>query len=623
MNKKKQFATLYATNFCGVMNDNLLKMLVIYIASLWVDDELRALIVNATAGILVFPYLIFSPLAGKLPQFCKKLNIVRIAKLCELPIMGVAIAGFAMQNVIVALSAVLLMGFQSALYSPSKYGLIKDIGGIDGVSEGMGGMEAISFLGMLIGTVAASVLADKAGLGVHAFALVLLAVLGVAFSFVLRVKEEKESVETSARVFKFLRQTTQIVSKYKGLHAVIHMLSLFWWLSASLQTLLVLYCADELNMSNMQIGCLLALMAIGISVGCVLGGKIDHSHFLLGWVPMLGWLLGVLMVALFAVRMGVVATSIVVTFVAFVGGLFKIPLDAEIQKRVDTSELGAVLAYFNQISFVYIFLASATNILVLQFFPSRYIFLLIGLVFIVAPTIFIFCYRTVTCYFGRTMMHLHYDVHINNKELITKSDTNMLIWPQHQAVIDPMMLYAEFYNVPLRPLVDDGYFHIPVVGHVLSLFNAVAVPDLALSRSRSDVDKVRALDGIISDALSEGSNILFYPSGHITLDGSEQIGNRHLAYSTAQNLPAQTRVIAIRARGLWGSSWSRYGKRATPSIVKLLLLSLLRILTCWVLVTKKRRVDFEVVDITEQVKQWRTLTKQEFNRELEKWYNAD
>ena len=42
--------------------------------------------------------------------------------------MVVAAAGFLMHSTVLVLSSILLMGLQSALFSPSKYGLIRDIG---------------------------------------------------------------------------------------------------------------------------------------------------------------------------------------------------------------------------------------------------------------------------------------------------------------------------------------------------------------------------------------------------------------------------------------------------------------------------------------------------------------
>ena len=76
----KRFISLYITNFLSVLNDNALKTLVCFIAIAWSDEKYQSLIVSASAGALVLPYLFFSPLAGKLPNFCNKTRIIRIAK---------------------------------------------------------------------------------------------------------------------------------------------------------------------------------------------------------------------------------------------------------------------------------------------------------------------------------------------------------------------------------------------------------------------------------------------------------------------------------------------------------------------------------------------------------------
>ena len=62
-------------------------------------------------------------------RYIKKRKIVVWAKFAEMLIMVVAAAGFLMHSTGLVLSSILLMGLQSALFSPSKYGLIRDIGG--------------------------------------------------------------------------------------------------------------------------------------------------------------------------------------------------------------------------------------------------------------------------------------------------------------------------------------------------------------------------------------------------------------------------------------------------------------------------------------------------------------
>ena len=624
----RQFISLYLTNIFGVMNDNVLKALVCFVAATWVDEEYKALIVNSMAAAMVVPYVFLSPLAGRLPHFFRKIKIVRVAKMCEIPIMVVAVMGFYFQNIALAMSAVLLMGLQSALFSPAKYGLIKDIGGLEGISIGMGGMEAFAFLGMLIGTFVGSVMSDSDSLSMYALVLSALAGAGLLSSMTIRANESDTAEESSANPIKFIRESAAIVRKYKGLGQVIMLLSLFWWFSASIQIILIIHCGDALGMTNSQTGYLLATMAVGITIGCLLGGKINSDRYLLGIVPTLGIVAGLLMVIIFIIPFerfenGSVYFGILMTIVAITVGIFKIPLDAEIQKRVSTSELNVILAYFNLVSFIFILAASLTNIIITKFLPTTYVFLVDGVVMLVWSIYFTFNYKGPLCYGVRNIIHLHYDVKMEDKEALDVPEgQNLLILPMHRALIDPLILFAELYDYKLQPMVDARFWKNKFLGHILDLFDAVKVPDLRHG-GREGVEQVQKLDGIVKSQLENGANILFYPSGHITLDGRETIGNRRMAYNASKILPGKTRVVAIETHGLWGSRWSNYGLKKTAPIMPLLLKSMKFVLFLRFLTVKKRRVDIRFTDITDDIKQWSSLTRQDFNTKLEDFYNRE
>jgi len=621
MAKFKNFIPLYFTNIFGVINDNALKFIAAFVAVGWVSSEHNATVVNITAAALVLPYLLFSPLAGKLPKYFRKTRIVKTAKLAEFPIMLLALAGFYFQNLYITIASVLLMGLQSALFSPSKYGLIKDIGGEEGIARGMGGMEAFSFLGMLSGAVIGSFISDYNNIGIYAGVLLGLAALGYLSSLTIKADEGEADTDISANPIKFIKSTSKIISKYRGLNRVIHLLSLFWWLSASLQTLLMTYCPAEMGMTNFHTGCVLAIMAVGVALGCVISGRLDKNHFMVGRVHLIGMILAAVLLVIYCANVSTTVFTVLVTIVALLGGMFKIPLDAEIQKRVKTGELNIVLAYFNLISFVYIFAACITNILIINYLGIKYVFLFLAVIFGLASFVFTFVYKPVICTFTMRKMELHYRLEMEGEECLnTKEGENFLLLPTHRAVIDPLLLLGAFWKNNIQPLCDERFFRIPLIKGVLKHFDSVSVPDLR--KNRKGITQALQLDSIVTEQLNKGGNILFYPSGHVTTDGKETIGARRLAHDICAKLPEKTKVIGLRIHGLWGSEWSRYKKSATPNIVKLLLKSFFLIFTGLILFKKKRTVKFEFFDITSSVKEWSQLPKMEFNRKMEEFYNV-
>ena len=115
--------------------------------------------------------------------------------------------------------------------------------------------------------------------------------------------------------------------------------------------------------------------------------------------------------------------------------------------------------------------------------------------------------------------------------------------------------------------------------------------------------------------------MLLYPSGHITADGRESLGNRQLAYNAISQLPDDVEVIAIRIRGLFGSMWSRSGGVQAPPFVR----TLLKAIFIWPvsLFRRRRLVRIYAENITQKAIGWSQKTRGEFDKMLEDWYNAD
>ena len=101
---------------------------------------------------------------------------------------------------------------------------------------------------------------------------------------------------------------------------------------------------------------------------------------------------------------------------AFDLGFFKLPFDAEIQKVVKGPKLNTMLAYFNQVSFLFMLAASGCYALVSWLFGPRAFLLLLAVAFFVAPVAFAASYRPVLLFVGRWIFARRYRVEIDGME---------------------------------------------------------------------------------------------------------------------------------------------------------------------------------------------------------------
>lgn len=370
MNKsvKTSWLPLFITNFLGVLNDNYLKYLVFFISTTWMMKDQESIVIMLASALFVLPYIAFSPIAGKLARDHAKAKIIQRAKLYEIPIMAIASLGFILQNVTITMFAIFLMGLQSCLFSPAKYGIIRDIGGKEGIPFGTGAMEMLTFMGVLIGTYIAGVTSDISLIEslspyrtlIVCAALIFFAVIGWLFSLKITPKETvpDDEDETTLNPILFLIRSYKWSKQIKGLNIVIIGLATFWAIGSLLQMNITVHCRNVLQLSDTATSTIMALVAIGIGAGCYLTGVISNKKLKMFLVPIGGVGMLVCVSTIFIVNPSTIFFTVLIVLTAFFAGIFKIPLNSFIQDRVHGRKLGLILAYNNLMLFTFILLSA-------------------------------------------------------------------------------------------------------------------------------------------------------------------------------------------------------------------------------------------------------------------------
>lgn len=463
-NKTTNWFPLFSTHFAGAFNDNLLKNLICFIGVLWVAKGNESTVIMIASALLVVPYIFLSPLAGRISKTMSKRKVMVIAKIAEIPIMFIAVAGFLYQSIELVLIAMMIMGIQSALFSPSKYGLIRDIGGNDGISFGTGTMEMLTFSSILIGTFVAGLVSDVKN---HQLWFVIILLIGVAitgYMLSLLIKAEESATESgkddTINPIKFVNDSYNWAKKINGLNMVIFSLGMFWFIASFIQMNLLIYCPQILHLSNTQTSLIMASMAVGIGLGCFAAGAIARKRVETGLIPIGGIGLSISLLCIFLFNPSTIGFTILLVLASFFGGFFKVPLNAWIQDKVEGRKLGDMLAYDNLIEFIFILFSAGLFGLLEKMVGTKFIFLIIALSAIASTLITLFripsiktmFLRLILQFFGNIIFHFH----IYGKENLPKKQGGILTG-NHISLLDLFLITSSVPRIMRFVLVQDFF----------------------------------------------------------------------------------------------------------------------------------------------------------------------
>jgi len=379
----KRWIPLFFMNFFAVLNDHNLKNMISFIAVIWVAEDKSELVISAAAGMLVLPYIFFSPLAGRFSKFYSKRKIIVIMKLIEIPIMIIAFTGFCLENIYIVLVAMFLMGLQSCFLSPAKYGLIRDIGGREGISFGTGAIEMLTFLGVLIGSFIGGIVADIHNDQIYYIGgiLISMAVVSWLISIMIKAKESKPIDSTNVPVdpLRFFIRSWEYAKKTKGLNNVILGLATFWLIGSLIQMNLYEHGPGFLEFSKTKTGFVLALVAVSIAAGCIVSGLLSGKKVETGMVPVGGAGLSIFTTLIFIIKPTGNLFIVFIMATAFFAGIYKVPLNSWIQDKVKGRMLGDMIAYLNFCVFCFVLISSFIFYLVATIFDTHTVFMVIAL----------------------------------------------------------------------------------------------------------------------------------------------------------------------------------------------------------------------------------------------------
>ncbi len=362
----RDFAWLNLAQFCGALIDNIFKFLTMLFLIRLQGRDAAAAISAVASAVFVAPFLLFSAAAGVLADRFSKRTVLVSVKLLELAVMLAGALVFLQSRPFWLYLVLFFISLQSALYGPSKYGIVPELVERSHLSRANSLLVMYSYLAIIAGTALAPLLVEITGgnFPLAQGACIVASLIGLTAT--VRIKATPPAGSAARLTLWFARdiwRTLRSIRSDRYLLQAVLASAYFTMLGAYLQLNMIPYGIQHLGWNEARSGYLFFVAALGVAGGAYLAGRVSGRTIEFGVVP-----LGALILTVAAVLLKLLPPAptpvLAAVFGAGIGaGLFVVPVDAFIQAQSPPTMRGKILAASGFISWLGV-LAAAMLVLV-------------------------------------------------------------------------------------------------------------------------------------------------------------------------------------------------------------------------------------------------------------------
>lgn len=584
---QRRFLPFFGAQALGAFNDNIYKNVLVIVATYQaasysqLDPEL---LTNMAGGLFILPYVLFSGIAGQFADRFDKALVLKVVKAAEIVIMAIAALGFVAHSIEVLLGALFLMGVHSTFFAPAKYGLLPEVLEDTELVGGNALVEMGTFLAILLGTLAAGLLAAEGSIGAISTALIVVAVAGFATSMSIpSLRPAAPDLRVDWRPWTSTWDNIRAARESRAVFQSILGISWFWFYGALVLAQLPLFAKNVLGGSEQIVTLLLVLFSAGIGIGSLLCERLSGRKVEIGLVPFGSIGLTAFAVDLyFAVPDTPPGTALTAAqFVALpgswrvlmdlgligvFGGFFIVPLYALVQQRARREVMSRVIGANNILNAVFMVVAALLGAVALN--AGLSIAELLLLTGILNAFVAAYIYRLVPEFLLRflawLLVHFIYRLETRGRDNIPAQGPALLIC-NHVGFADALVISAGCPR-PVRFIMEAAIFRIPVMSGIFRGMKAIPV-----APAKEDPAVYERAFQIVAEELRDGQLVCIFPEGRLTADG--EIGEfRAGMMRILKETPVP--VVPMALTGLWDSMfsrkyksvWQRWPRRFWPKI---------------------------------------------------------
>lgn len=543
---------MFVVEFQNAFSDNVLKFLVTFlIIGLGLSQEKRDSFVPLVGAVFALPFILFSMAGGFFADRFSKRYVAVAVKCAEIGIMFLVLLGLWWHNLPLLFVGIFLMSTHSAIFGPTKYGMLPELLPGKKLSWGNGIFSLGTYTAAITGMVFAGILSDtfvKNQVWSGAI-LITLALFGLTLCLCVEHLPAADPLKKFRANFlgDFVAQL-KVIHGDRVLFLGVVGNTFLWFLGALLQPTILFYGKDILHLDDTHSGYLQAALAVGIGVGSLVAGFLSGQKIEYGLIPL--GMAGLTFFAVLLSRTGLEFSGVAwnLGLLGFFGGFYNVPVNAIIQHRPDAGNKGGVIATSALLSWIGILLASGIYYLlagVLHLNPPQ--IFLAGAVLSLAGAIY--CVRLMPDSLVRLLLWLVtktiYRIHVEGRDNIPEKGGALFVCNHVSFVDGPLLMAATDRKIHF--IMEKSYYElwwIKPFGGMLGL-----IPIASNLGPRELIESLRAAGEMI-----RGDEVVcIFAEGQITRTG--ELNKFHRGFERVMKNTGAP-IVPIALVGIWGSIFS-------------------------------------------------------------------
>lgn len=532
------------------------------------DDQTQIIYTAILNALMLLPFIFLFTPSGYLSHRFSKANVMRYGALAAVVITLMITYSYYQGWFWSAFALTLILAIQAAIYSPAKYGYIKEIGAEKDFSALNALVQSVTTVAILSGIIAYTVMFENSLSGDYrdeADILRQIAPLGwllvfgsiIEFLLTLRLPSYTQNRVVIFNIKKYLsgytfRKNWTLLRRKREIFDAIVFLSLFWSISQVILAAFGAYAKSTLGVQNtIVVQGLMALAAFGIIIGSLIAARLSR-HYLHKGVIVAGAVKITVMLALLPMVHNLTFIGLIFFGFGIGGAMIIVSLNALILSQTPRAHLAYVLSGNNWIQniFMTFFLVVTTLFAyvgwdaLMLFYTMTTVSLLLTVGAIIRYKVYfiwLLFERLLALRYNIIPMQTH-NVPYKGAVLLLGNHISWIDWILVQVGVERRIRYLMERSIYEKGLIKP----LMQLGEVIPISARGAKEAFIQAQSR----------------LKNGEIIGIFPEGAISADG--EMGSVLHGYKRVAE-GSEGVIVPFYIDGIYGSLFSRSSKRHVPS----------------------------------------------------------